>query len=110
MFSMMVGQPRQQCDQYQQLTLQASGPICGGGGPCFACDGSVNSIKVNEHALIKIAAQFTHSWPWREAGDVLFPPLSGISGLSFDSSFLSSLSFFCLVLLLLLSCHFSANS
>ena len=37
--------------------------------------------------------------------------LSGISGLSFDSPFLSPLLFFffCLVLLLFLSCHFSAN-
>ena len=34
----------------------------------------------------------------------------GISGLSFDSPFLSPLLlFFCLVLLLFLSCHFSAN-
>ena len=39
--------------------------------------------------------------------DVSF--LSGISGLSFDSPFLSPLLFFCLVLLLFLSCHFSAN-
>ena len=36
-------------------------------------------------------------------------PLSGIPGLSPDSSFLSPLLFFCLVLLLFLSCHFSAN-
>ena len=35
--------------------------------------------------------------------------MSGISGLSFDSPFLSPLLFFCLVLLLFLSCHFSAN-
>ena len=35
--------------------------------------------------------------------------LSGISGLSFDSSFLSPLLFFCLVLLLFLSRQFSAN-
>ena len=36
--------------------------------------------------------------------------LSGISGLSFDSPFLSPfVLFFCLVLLLFLSCHFSAN-
>ena len=35
-------------------------------------------------------------------------PLSGISGLSFDSPFLSPLLFFCLVLLLFLSCRFSA--
>ena len=34
---------------------------------------------------------------------------SGISGLSFDSPFLSPLLFFCLFLLLFLSCHFSAN-
>ena len=40
--------------------------------------------------------------------DVLL--LSGISGLSFDSPFLSPLLFFfCLVLLLFLSCHFPAN-
>ena len=39
-----------------------------------------------------------------------FLPLSGLSGLSFDSPFLSLLSwFFCLVLLLFLSCHFSAS-
>ena len=38
--------------------------------------------------------------PRREAGDVLdVSPLSGISGLSFDSTLLSPLSFFCLVLL-----------
>ena len=34
-------------------------------------------------------------------------PLSGISGLSFDSPFLSPLLFFCTVLLLFLSCPFS---
>ena len=37
------------------------------------------------------------------------PPPSGISGLSFDFSFLSSFLFFCLVLILFLSCHISAN-
>ena len=37
------------------------------------------------------------------------PPLSGISGLSLDSPFLSPLLFFCLVLLLSPSCHFSAH-
>ena len=36
-------------------------------------------------------------------------PLSGISGLSIDSPFLSHLLFFWLVLLVFLSCHFSAN-
>ena len=46
--------------------------------------------------------------PQRVAGDVYAPLLSWISGLSFDSPFLS-LVFFCLVLLLFLSCHFSAN-
>ena len=35
-------------------------------------------------------------------------PLSGISGLSFDSLFLSPL-LFCLVFLPFLSCHFSAK-
>ena len=35
--------------------------------------------------------------------------LSGISGLSFDSGFLISPLFFCLVLLLFLFCPFSAN-
>ena len=35
----------------------------------------------------------------------VFPP-SGISGPSFESPFLSPLLFFCLVLLLFLSCHF----
>ena len=36
--------------------------------------------------------------------------LSGILGLSFDSSFLSPLTFFCrLILLLFLSCHFCDN-
>ena len=34
---------------------------------------------------------------------------SGISGLSFDSPFLSPLLFFCLVLLFFPFCHFSAN-
>ena len=40
------------------------------------------------------------------------PLLSGISGLSFDFPFLSPIAVFvsfCLVLLLFLSCHFSAN-
>ena len=36
-------------------------------------------------------------------------PLSGISGLSFDSLVLSPLLLFCLVLLPFLSSHFSAN-
>ena len=45
------------------------------------------------------------SGAWREVGDVWCSVLSGISGLSFDSPFL----FFYLVLLLFLSCHFSAN-
>ena len=44
--------------------------------------------------------------PWREAGDVWCLPPSGISGLSFDSTLLSPLLFFCLVLLLFLSYHF----
>ena len=36
-------------------------------------------------------------------------PPSGISGLSFDFSFLSSLLFFCLLFVLSLSCHISAS-
>ena len=36
-------------------------------------------------------------------------PMSGISGLSFDSPFLSTLGLFCLVLLLFPSCYFSAE-
>ena len=47
--------------------------------------------------------------PRRETGDVWWHPLSGILGLSFDSSFLSPLLFFCLVLLLFPSRHFSGN-
>ena len=35
--------------------------------------------------------------------------LSGISGLTFDSPFLSSLLFFCLALLLFVPCYFSAD-
>ena len=35
--------------------------------------------------------------------------LSGTSGLSFDSAFLSPVSFFCRDLVLYLSCHFSLN-
>ena len=35
--------------------------------------------------------------------------LSRVSGLSSDSRFLSPILFFCLVILLFLSCHFSAN-
>ena len=42
-------------------------------------------------------------FPRREAGDVWCLPLSGISGLSFDSTLLSPFLFFCLVLLLFLS-------
>ena len=41
-----------------------------------------------------------------EAGDVWCLPLSGISGLSFDSTLLSPLLFFCLLPLLSLSCLF----
>ena len=44
-----------------------------------------------------------------DQGCLMFLPLSGISGLLFDSSFLPPVLFFCLVLLLFLSCHFSAN-
>ena len=36
-------------------------------------------------------------------------PLSGISGLTFDSPFLSLLLFFCLALLLFVPCYFSAD-
>ena len=43
--------------------------------------------------------------PWRS--DV--PPLTGISGLPFDSFFPSPLLFFCQVLLLFLSCYVSVN-
>ena len=43
-------------------------------------------------------------------GCLMFFPMSGISGLSFDSPFLSPLLFFCLVLLLFLSCLFSHPS
>ena len=42
-------------------------------------------------------------------GSLMHHPLSWISGLSFDSSFSSPVSFFCLVLLLFLSCHLSAH-
>ena len=52
---------------------------------------------------------FSRVCPWREVGDVWCSVLSGISGLSFDSPFLSPFLFFYLVLLLFLSCHFSAN-
>ena len=45
----------------------------------------------------------------RETGRGCHFPLSGISGLSFDSPFLSPLLSFSIVLLLFLSCHFSAN-
>ena len=47
--------------------------------------------------------------PRREIGDVWWHPLSGILELSFDSPFLSTLLFFCLVLLLFPSRHFSGN-
>ena len=46
--------------------------------------------------------------PKREARDVWCLPLSGISGLSFDSTLLYPLLFICLVLLLFLSSVFSA--
>ena len=53
--------------------------------------------------------------PWTEARDVWCsppphpPPPSRIWGLSLDSSFLFPVSFFWLVLLLFLYCHFSTN-
>ena len=47
-------------------------------------------------------------YPERRPGMSEVPhPLSGISGLSFDSPFLSPLLFFCAVLMLFLSCPFS---
>jgi len=65
-------------------------------------------------AWMAIARTFSHSahlLPERRPGMSDVSLLSGISGLSFDSSFLSPhlLVFFCQVLMLFLSCHFSAN-
>ena len=76
-------------------------PLCCCHVRLFKCDQWYGSKKSNQNLC---------HLPWREARDVWCPPpLSGISGLSFDSPFLSSLLFFCLVLLLFLSCHFSTN-
>ena len=48
-------------------------------------------------------------WPPKGGqGYLMSPPLSRISGLSFHSPFPSPLLFFCTVLLLFLSCYFSA--
>ena len=60
-------------------------------------------------APISPMIHFEHRSPEGRPGmsDVTF--LSGISGLSFDSPFLSSFLFFSLVLLLFLSCHLAAN-
>jgi len=58
---------------------------------------NIPGVKCNHHV--------SALWVWQ------FPqaPLSGISGPSFDSPVLSPVLFFTLVLLLFLSCHFSAN-
>ena len=60
-------------------------------------------------APVSTLIHFEHRAPEGRPGMSDVSLLSGISGLSFDSLFLSLLSFFCLVLLLLLFCHFSAN-
>ena len=48
-------------------------------------------------------------FPWRDAGTVWCLPLSWISGLSFDSPYIYILLFFCLDILICLSCHFCAE-
>ena len=53
--------------------------------------------------MIVILPKSPSALPRREAGDVDVSPLSGISGLSFDSTLLSPLLFFCLILLPFLS-------
>ena len=56
-------------------------------------------FAVEVHVLLTLSPYI----PPREAGDVWYLPPSGISGLSFDSTLLSPLLFFCLVLLSFLS-------
>ena len=60
-------------------------------------------LKKKNGVLLK----YTNFWCVLGMSDL--SPLSGISGLLFHSPFLSPLSFFCLVLMLFWSCHFSAN-
>ena len=48
-----------------------------------------------------------YQWPWRERWMSDFFPLSGLSGLSFDSTLLSPFLFICLLPLLVLSQLFS---
>ena len=59
--------------------------------------------------VIKLWGGIWPIYPEGRPGMSDISPLSGISGLSFDSPFLSLLLFFCLVLLLFLPGHFSAN-
>ena len=73
--------------------------ICGLWHFLLALSSTVVIIIICNHIIV----------PWREAGDFWCflpppPPISRISGLSFDSTLLSPLSFFCWVLLLFLSC------
>ena len=77
--------------------------------------GSKPGCSVSDHVFLLFVCLFDLcailcQGPQREAGDVwCSPPLSGISGLSFDSPFLSPPSLFYLVLLLSLPCHFSVR-
>ena len=57
-------------------------------------------------SIINACFQIPFFWPEERLGSSDVSPLSGISGLSFDSTFLSALLLFCLVLLLILSSHF----
>ena len=59
--------------------------------------------------LVKLVF-YLHCWPRREASDVwCHPPVWNLSAVIWFPFPISSLVFFCLVLLLFLSCHFSAN-
>ena len=72
----------------------------------------IENIWLTEQAVLP-ASVFFHVILLLEGdggwGSLMSVSLSGISGLSFDAHFLTALVFFCVVLLLFLSFHLSAN-
>ena len=71
---------------------------------CFASLACFEGQYFKEHLDISLSATLKGG-----QGCLMSSTLSGISELPFDSPFQSPLWFFCLDVLLFLSCHFSAN-
>ena len=67
----------------------------------------VDVLRTKEEVVPKVGL-LPYVPEWKLGMSDVFP-LSGISGLPFHSIFLSPLLFFCLVLLLFLSCRFSVK-